>query len=258
MRSRAGTTATLAALALVLGAAAGSSGFGTPRERIDLGKGLRVERLRTGFWVHESQDALAVPANGMIARTREGLLLIDTTWSDALAERLVDWAEKNLADRVVKAIVTHSHPDRAGGIAALKRRGIPVLALDLTIARLRAGPAKPAPDLLMAAAPGAVYASGPEFEVFYPGPGHAPDNLVVWFPKQQILFGGCLVKAETAPDLGNVADADLRSWPAAMEALRARYPSAVTVVPGHGPVGGPQALARTLELLRDQRPSGAP
>ena len=55
-----------------------------------------------------------------------------------------------------------------------------------------------------------------------------------------------------------MADADLRSWPQAVKAVEARYPGAVVVVPGHGPVGGPRALARTAELLRARAPSTAP
>jgi glyoxylase-like metal-dependent hydrolase (beta-lactamase superfamily II) len=224
----------------------------TPDNIVRLGKDLHVQRLRTGFWVHVSQDTLSVPANGMIARTKEGLLLVDTTWSDDLAERLISWAEQNLADRVVKAVVTHSHADRTGGLAALKKRNIPVVALDLTIATLKAQTGKPVPELLMAATPGKVYTDPSGFEVFYPGPGHAKDNLVVWFPKQRFLFGGCLVRGESAQDLGNVADADLESWPKAIARVKERYGSAMVVVPGHGAVGGPAALTHTEELLRNR------
>ena len=35
-------------------------------------------------------------------------------------------------------------------------------------------------------------------EVFYPGPGHAPDNVVVWVGRERLLFGGCLLKDEEA------------------------------------------------------------
>lgn len=225
---------------------------GAEAERVDLGKDLHVLRLRTGFWVHVSRDSLSVPANGLIARTKDGLLLVDTTWSDDLAERLVAWAEENLADRVVKAIVTHSHADRTGGLGALQRRGIPVFALDATLARLRAQTGKPVPNLLMAATPGAIHTDPSGFEAFYPGAGHATDNLVVWFPRQRILFGGCFVRGEAATDLGNVADADLGSWPAAVKRVQDRYPGATVVIPGHGAVGGPAALTHTLELLRDR------
>jgi glyoxylase-like metal-dependent hydrolase (beta-lactamase superfamily II) len=128
--------------------------------------------------------------------------------------------------------VTHSHIDRTGGLSALRRRGVSVLALDLTIDR--------------------VHAEAGALEAFFPGAGHAPDNIVVWFPGPRILLGGCMVKAEDAPALGNVADADLLSWPKAIEAVQKRYPDADIVVPGHGAVGGPKALAHTLDLLRSK------
>jgi metallo-beta-lactamase class B len=237
----------LAALGLLLaGSAAGQDSSG---DVIQLGKGLKVRRLRTGFWVHTSIDVQSVPANGLIARTKEGLLLVDTTWSDDMAERLLGWAEENLADHVVKAIVTHFHPDRTGGLGALQKRGIPVFALDLTRTRLEAQTGKPVPSLLMAATPGAVRSDPSGFEAFYPGAGHTADNLVVWFPHAKILFGGCFVKAEAATDLGNVADADLKSWGAAMKRLQERYPDARVVIPGHGEVGGTETLTHTLELL---------
>jgi metallo-beta-lactamase class B len=243
-------------LATLVGALA-VLGAGSARAEDDvvrLGKDLQLQRLRTGFWVFVSTDSLSVPANGLIARTKDGLLLVDTTWSDDLAERLLAWTDENMPDRVVKAIVTHFHADRVGGLGALQRRGIPVFALDLTAKRLSAQTGKPVPSVLMAAKPGAVHSDPSGFEVFYPGPGHTADNLVVWFPKAKILFGGCLVKAEAASDLGNVADADLKAWPKSMAAVRERYPDAVVVIPGHGAVGGPAALTHTLDLLRKGAP----
>ena len=64
-----------------------------------------------------------------------------------------------------------------------------------------------------------------------------------------MLFGGCLVKADTATTVGNVADADVRQWPASVARVRARYPRARLVVPGHGAVGGASALRATEALI---------
>jgi metallo-beta-lactamase class B len=72
-----------------------------------------------------------------------------------------------------------------------------------------------------------------------------------------VLFGGCLVKSEESSDLGFVGDADLAHWPVAIEAVRARYPDAAIVVPGHGAPGTRRALERTLELLK-ARPKATP
>jgi metallo-beta-lactamase class B len=243
--------------ALVLGLAAAPRVRSEPaRDSVTLGPDLEVRRLRPGYWVHVSRDAQGIPANGMIVRTKRGLLIVDTGWSADQTERLLAWSRGALGGRVREAIITHSHNDRTGGLAALARHHIPVVALDLTADRLRQGGAAEAPGRLFTAArrlftaAEAIRADPLGFEAFYPGAGHAPDNIVVWFPAERILFGGCLVKAEVAPDLGNVADADLAHWPSAVDAVRARYPEAAIVVPGHGPVGTLQALVHTVDLLR--------
>jgi len=252
MTSRRSVLIALAGAALGLAVPARA---GHPPDVVRLGADLEVRRLRPTVWVHVSTDAQGVPANGLIVRTRRGLLLVDTGWTEGQTDRLVAWAERALGAFFAQAVVTHSHGDRSGGLPALVRRNVPFSALDLTVDKLRAAGAPLPRVLLTTAAPLRVDALG--FEAFYPGPGHAADNIVVWLPAEKVLFGGCLVKSEAATDLGNVADADLTSWPGAVEAVRDRYPGASIVVPGHGPVGGPAALVHTLELLR-QRASPSP
>ena len=218
-----------------------------PAEDIRLGNDLEVRSLRPGYWLHISKDGQGIPANGMIVRTPRGLLLVDTGWTEGQTERLVAWGERAVGAFFVQAIVTHSHGDRTGGIPALTRHGIPVTALDLTIDKLRGTVERLPRPLLTVAAPVRVDALG--FEAFYPGAGHAADNIVVWFPAARILFGGCLVKSEAATDLGNAADADLASWSRAVKAVLDRYPTAALVVPGHGAVGTTAALTHTIDLL---------
>jgi metallo-beta-lactamase class B len=95
------------------------------------------------------------------------------------------------------------------------------------------------------------------FELYYPGAGHAPDNLVVYFSGERVLFGGCLVKSDTATTVGNVADADVAEWPRSVARVAARYPKAIVVVPGHGAVSGFTALAVTEKLITDKGPVAA-
>ena len=192
----------------------------------------------------------------MIVRTPRGLVLVDTGWTDGRADRLVEWGERAAGAAFVQAIVTHSHGDHTGGVAALGRRGIPVVALDVTVDKLRGSTERLPPRAVFTAAR-PIHADPLGYEAFFPGAGHAADNIVVWFPAERILFGGCFVKAAEAQDLGNVADADLAAWPRAIEAVRDRYKTAALVVPGHGEVSGPAALARTLKMLAG-RPSKAP
>jgi metallo-beta-lactamase class B len=90
---------------------------------------------------------------------------------------------------------------------------------------------------------------GEKIHLFYPGPGHTRDNIVVWLPRRRILFVGCLVKSAVARDLGNVEEADVKNWPVAVRRIIERYRDAEILVPGHGKPGGVELLSHTMELL---------
>lgn len=213
---------------------------------IRLGDDLAVRPLREGFWLHASTHPTLGAANGLLAPLPEGgVLLVDTAWNDDQTERLLAWAEASVGG-VREALVTHSHPDRMGGLGALRRHGIRALALDLTAAKARAE-GHDAPDVLLTAGEGSTV-DPRGFEVFYPGPGHTVDNVVVAFPAAGIVDGGCLVKSASAKSSGYAAEAFLAGWPAAIAAVESRYPEADVIVPGHGTVGGRAAFARTVEI----------
>jgi metallo-beta-lactamase class B len=210
---------------------------------------VEIEAIGPTVFVHRSTDGAGVPSNGLVALTGQGLLLVDTAWTEVQTEAILVWAARRFSRPWIGAVITHDHADRAGGLAALERRHIPVSAVDLTVAKMAKRGVRGVTTLFNARQGAAKDPRG--FEAFYPGPGHAPDNIVVHFPG--LLYGGCLVKSTAAEDLGFTGDADIRAWPAAIRSVSARYKDA-TIVPGHGPVdrtGG--ALKHTLELLA--RPS---
>lgn len=218
---------------------------------------VSVVRIAPGLWVHTTtapadQGIGAYPANGMLLETPDASVLIDTGWNDAQARTLLDWARDGLHHPVRRAVVTHFHDDRLGGTAALRAAGVDVRGLALTRElALREG--NPAPDSVpgLAERP---WSDAAGFEVRYAGPGHTRDNVVVWFPAQRVIFGGCLVKSDTATTVGNVRDADVEAWPRTVAAVRAAYPAVRLVVPGHGRVSGPGALAHTEELIATKAP----
>ena len=210
-----------------------------------LGEHAFVQLLAPDVWLYVSEREDGVASNSLMVSLPDGPLLVDPPWGDAQTDVVLDWAQATLGRKVAGAVATHSHADRTGGIGALARRGVKTGALALTVERTRAD-GVPAPDALFTSG---AYSDPRGFEAFFPGAGHAPDNIVLWFPKMDLLFGGCFLKSEDSRDLGNVADADLAHWPAAIDAVRARYPRAAIVVPGHGAVGTTRALDRTLELL---------
>jgi len=186
-----------------------------------------------------------VPTNGLLLETASGSVLIDAGWSVKQAEALLQFAEVRLHRPVVRAIITHSHQDRSGGVAALQKRKLPVL-MHTETARLL-GVTGTSIETLRSER---VLRIGSErLEVFFPGHGHAPDNLVVWLPRQRLLYGGCAIKGGDATDLGNTADAHLKHWASAVSSLQARYASARFVIPGHGTRGDLGLLGHTLALI---------
>jgi metallo-beta-lactamase class B len=209
---------------------------------------VRVRRIAPGVWLHETlagEDWDNVPANGLLIEDGEGALLVDTGWNARQAEQLLAWARNTLHHPVRAAVVTHFHADRTGGIPALVAQGLPVHGLEDT-AKLAAASGMPVPAQTFSEA----RTLGP-LELFFPGAGHARDNLIVWHRASGVLFGGCAVKEADAKGLGNVADADVSAWPTSLERVRLRFPEASIVVPGHGRPGGPKLLTHTQALLRE-------
>jgi metallo-beta-lactamase class B VIM len=213
---------------------------------------VELRRIRPGVWIHTSHyvfpDGSVIPANGLVVKERGGLVLIDTAWGETLTAELLDEIEQETKLPVRRAIVTHSHADRIAGADLLRHRGIPVYAHRLTVRRAATvAIAMPTDSLPQLRRPGDADWLG-SVEIFYPGPAHAPDNIMVWVPSARVLFGGCAVKALDW-DLGNLADADTRAWPDAIHRVMERYSRAEVVVPGHGAEGGKELLTHTLELL---------
>jgi metallo-beta-lactamase class B len=222
-----------------------------------LGPSVTVQRLTTSIWMHTSTQrdpgGLVVPSNGLVKETDRGSILIDTAWNDEQTERICRWVADVLHKPVYMAIVTHAHNDRIGGVKYLLDHGIKVIGLkatrDIALARKMS-----APDRTFELPIGqSTELEG--IELFNSGPGHAPDNIVVWFSNDKLLFGGCLVKSMEAKTLGFLGDADLGHWPKAIEALKERYAAANVIVPGHGETGGRELLDHTLELLAGMGPT---
>jgi glyoxylase-like metal-dependent hydrolase (beta-lactamase superfamily II) len=78
------------------------------------------------------------------------------------------------------------------------------------------------------------------------GGGHTLSDAFLWLPEERILFAGDLVVNGTHPWVG---DGDVNAWPWILERMAELGPE--TIVPGHGPVAGPEAIDFMLGYLRD-------
>ena len=85
-------------------------------------------------------------------------------------------------------------------------------------------------------------AAGAELVTF--GGGHTESDAVLFLPQQRVLFAGDLVVVGTHP---NVTSGDPEQWLRILE--RMRRLGVERIVPGHGPVVGPEALDSVAEYL---------
>jgi metallo-beta-lactamase class B len=213
-------------------------------------KKLVISHLTGNLYVYTTYKMLngnPFPSNSMYMVTKRGVVMIDTPWDLEQMQPLLDSIKQKHNKEVVMCVVTHYHDDRSGGLDLLKEKGIQTYSTQQTwnISSERKEPKANYQfqnDTTFQLA-------GIQFKTFYPGEGHTKDNIVIWFPKERALFGGCLFKSTEVPNLGNVADANVERWPVAIRNVMQKFPGAEFVIPGHYGWSKPQALTHTLQLL---------
>ncbi|GGP86351.1 DIM/SIM/IMP family subclass B1 metallo-beta-lactamase [Shewanella ulleungensis] len=210
---------------------------------------LNISPLVPDVYLHQSYKQVSgfglVESNGLVVVQDKQAFIIDTPWTDSDTAKLVDWITLQ-GLTTVASISTHSHEDRAGGVGYLNSKGIATWVSNDTQAILTANRLSTATHTFV----DNKHILQPQLiEVYYLGAGHTVDNLVVGLPKQQILFGGCLIKSLNSRTLGYTGEADLKQWPVTVAKVQAQFTEAKMVVPGHGKIGNTSLLSHTIELL---------
>lgn len=205
---------------------------------------LEIKKIEEGVYLYTAYENIKgwglVGSNGLIVVDNKDAYLIDTPISAKDTEVLVQWIDTQ-GFTAKASISTHFHSDSTGGIAYLNSKSIPTYASKLTNQLLNK---KGEEQATHSFDKNSFWLIKNKIEVYYLGPGHTRDNLVVWMPEQKILFGGCFIKPE---GLGNLSHAVIKEWPASAEKLIARYSTAKLVVPEHGTVGDASLLEKTKQ-----------
>lgn len=217
---------------------------------------LDVRELDAGVWMHTSYRDLPeygrVGSNGLIVERADSVVLIDTAWGEPATEKLMDWVAREIGKPVKLVVITHSHEDRTAGLPVTKAAGAASIGLNKT-AQIMMSEGRGGLDIGAVGKSFGIDEGYDGMEVFYPGHGHAEDNIVVYVHRANLLFGGCLIRAADATSMGNTADGNLETWAEAAEAPAERFPGIEVIVPGHGEPGGPELMAHTAELARAAR-----
>lgn len=215
---------------------------------------LEIKRLTGNFYIYTTYknfDGKLFPSNSMYLVTDSGAVMFDTPWDSTQFQPLLDSIWKRHGKKVVMSFSTHFHDDRTAGISFLRNQGVRTYTSYQTWQLCASNNIPQSTFVFMKDTTFSV--GGYTFSTLYPGPGHAPDNIVVWFPSEHIVYGGCLVKSTENHDLGYIGDADLKAWPESIKKVIKQCPHPAYVIPGHFSWTNKNSLQHTLKLLKKKR-----
>lgn len=222
--------------------------FGLAQQKTN---GLEISRLTENAFVYTTYNDFngnRFPSNGLYVVADGGVILIDTPWDEKQFQPLLDSISKRHRKPVKLCIATHYHDDRTAGLEFFRGKGIKTYASKQTFDLCKSHNEKQ-PEFYFSK--DTTFTLGNvKLETFYPGEGHTKDNIVIWFAGEKILYGGCFVKSTENESLGNIADANLKAWPASIKRTMHRFPKPAFVVPGHFGWQSDKSLDHTFKLLR--------
>jgi len=213
---------------------------------------LQISHLTGDFYVYKTfheYNGMMISANAMYLVTDEGIVMFDCPWDETQFQPLLDSINVKHNKEVIMYFATHSHGDRAGGLDFYRKKGIKTYTIKLTDQILKNKNEKRAEFVI---SNDTIFKTGKyNFEVYYPGKGHAPDNIVVWFNKEKLLYGGCFIKSTAANDLGYLGDADVKGWEKSIEKVKKKFKKPIFIIPGHEDWSSTDSLNHTLKMVQE-------
>ena len=212
---------------------------------------LKISHLTGDFYIYTTYNTYKesrLPANGMYLLTNNGVVLFDTPWDTTQFQPLLDSIKLKHNKNVILCIATHWHSDRTEGLAYYKQKGIKTYTTVLTDELSKKNHKKRAEFLITK---DTVFNIGPYlFETYYPGEGHTADNIIVWFGKEKILYGGCLIKGADAEDLGFLGDANVEEYETTLKRVQKKCRDPKFIITSHSDWNNINSLNHSIELAK--------
>jgi cyclase len=216
-----------------------------------------LEEVGDGTWAYVQLDGSWGLNNAGVLAGSEGVTLIDTCFTERRTRDLLG-AVDGLGRGPVRTLVnTHHHGDHTHGnwlvpgatVLGHERCREEVLASgtisELVFPGVDWGEVQVRAPFVTFTEQLTVWIDDLRVELLFVGPAHTTNDVVAWVPERRTLFAGDLVFNGGTPFvvMGSVGGAL-----AALERLEDLGPQ--TIVPGHGAVCGPDALASQRAYLR--------
>lgn len=210
-------------------------------------------------------DSFYMKENSVVYVGACSVTVVGATWTPEAARLLAAEIAKITRKPIRAVIDTNYNLDRSGGNAYFKSIGAMIVATRMTRDLLqkeggeqlravqKAFPDYPDVPIVLPdeTFPGDFELQGGAVRGLYLGPSHMPDDIFVYFPKEKVLYGGCVLKEH----LGNMAGANVTEYTETLRKLKALHLDIKTIVAGHwSPVHGPELIDQYLQMLAQYRP----
>lgn len=221
-----------------------SAVYGQPGDRK-----LLITPLTGDFYIYTTYNQYegnSVPAHGMYLVTSEGVVMFDTPWDTTQFQPLLDSIAIRHQQKVTLCFATHWHSDKTAGLEYYRQQGIKTYTTVLTDELSKKNNEKRAEFLM----PGDTsFTAGPySFETYYPGEGHTTDNIIIWFKKEKILYGGCLIKGVDDENLGYLGDANSKTYATTLKNVRKKCRKPAYIIIAHNDWQNTNSLKHSLKL----------
>ena len=215
---------------------------------------LKISHLTGDFYIYttyNTYEGSQIPANGMYLLTNNGVVLFDTPWDTTQFQPLLDSIKLRHNKNVTICIATHWHSDRTEGLEYYKNKGIRTYTTSLTDELSKKNNKKRAEYLIEK---DTIFNVGQyTFETYYPGQGHTADNIVIWFDKEKILYGGCLIKGADAENLGYLGDANVTEYYSTLKKVQQKCPNPNFIIISHSEWDNINSLKHSIKLAKKLR-----
>jgi metallo-beta-lactamase class B len=212
---------------------------------------LKISRLTSDFYIYttyNTYEGSKIPANGMYLVTKNGVALFDTPWDTTQFQPLLDSIKLKHNLDVIFCIATHWHSDRTDGLEYYKQKKIKTYTTKLTDSLSKENNQKRAEYLIEK---DTIFNIGEySFETYYPGQGHTQDNIVLWFNKEKILYGGCLIKGAEAENLGYLGDGNVFEYETTLKNVQKKYPEPKYIIVSHHDWNNTNSLKYSIKMAK--------
>ena len=212
---------------------------------------LKLSQLTGDFNIYTTYNTYEgniIPANGMYLVTNKGVVLFDTPWDTTQFQPLLDSIKLRHNQNVTMCIATHWHSDRTEGLEYYKSKGIKTYTTLLTDELSKINGKKRAEYLNQK---DTVFNIGQyTFQTYYPGQGHTQDNIVIWFDKEKILYGGCLIKGADAENLGYLGDGNKKEYYSTLKRVQEKFSAPKFIIVSHSDWTNLNSLKHSIRLAR--------